>query len=142
MGYPTVSNYIRSYVRARAEAHMNCTILITRGTRPAYLDPTTNTVTAHGKSTVYKGKARIWSVAANTPTGIGETDLILNSATISVPWSINPRNDDTIFVMACPGDPDLVGRGFRITGNDGGALMRATRNLSVVTVGENRSWGL
>lgn len=141
MAPPTISNYIRGYVRSRAEGHMNATIVILRNARPAYVDPTTNQVRAAGKTTVYSGKARIWSVAANTPTGIGDTDLILQSATISIPWRIAPRNDDTVTVLACPGDPDLVGRGFRIVGQDGGAQMRATRNLSVVTIGENRSWG-
>lgn len=140
MGYPTISNYARAYVRARAEAHMNCTVKITRGQRPAYLDRSTGLVTAATANVIYTGKARLWSLDKNSNVNIMETDLVTQNVYISVPWKVAPHNDDIVVVTVCPGDADVVGRAFRVIGQDGAALTRATRRLTCVTLGENRSW--
>lgn len=140
--YPTVSNYARAYVRARAEAHMNSSVRINRGGRGVSLDRTTGLATTNTGSLIYTGKARIWSLDKNGPVSIGDSDLVLQTTQISIPWQTStiPDNDDVVTVTACPGDPDVVGRSFRIIGTDGAALSRATRRLTCVTLAENRSW--
>lgn len=137
----TVSDYARTYLRDRVQGHMNCTIELLRH-RDSSLDETTGLYTAVSKTSVYSGVARIWEASSGSIVEVGEADLALVSTYCSIPFDVDvmPHRDDQVLVTACPGDPDLVGRGYRVLMIDGGGLMRATRKMQLIAQAENRAW--
>lgn len=137
----TIPARARAYVRARAEAQMTCTVRIYRNAKTE-LNPATGQIVSGQGPSVYQGKARIWGVdgAGAIPVGEGEFSTRATYCSIPVGHTPVPRNDDTVLVTACPYDPDLVGRTFRITSVDGGGMMSATRRMQVVGFYENRTW--
>ena len=136
----TVSNYARKYVRSRAEAHMNCQIILSRH-RDGYLDSASGLYTADSGTVYYEGIGRIWDSNTGAIINVGEADLATTVTYCSVPFDTPiPRVDDLLRVVQCSHDPALVGRGFRIIGLDGGGLARATRRMQISALSENRSW--
>lgn len=130
-----------SYVRRRAEAQMQCQVKIYRNAKTE-LNPATGQIVSGQGPVVYQGKARIWGAdgAGAIPVGEGEFTTRATYCSIPVNHTPVPRNDDTVLVLACPYDLDLVGRTFRVVSVDGGGMLSATRRLQVVGFYENRTW--
>lgn len=139
----TVSDYAKRYLKDRVQSHMNCTVAITRLKRGAF-NEVTGLYTATVGAEVYTGPARIWSSNAGTVFDSGGGELAMVTTYCSIPQDVVPvpDKDDQIEVQGCPGDPDLVGRVFRIIFVDGGGLMTPTRKMQIVSQSENRSWDL
>lgn len=136
----TVSDYARRYVRDRAQAHMNCTIILSRH-RDGLLDPDSGLYTADTGKVIYRGKARIWDSTTGAIINVGEADLATTATYCSIPFdSEMPRVDDLIRVISAPVDGALESRGFRVMNVDGGGLIRATRRMQITALAENRSW--
>lgn len=136
----TVSDYARRYVRDRAQAHMNCTIILSRH-RDGLLDPTSGLYTADTGKVIYRGIARIWDSTTGAIINVGEADLVTTVTYCSVPFdAAMPRVDDLVRVVTSPSDDTLETRGFRVMNVDGGGLMRATRRMQITALAENRSW--
>lgn len=136
----TVTNYARRYVRDRAEAHMNCSVTITRH-NAGVLDQDTGLYTADTGKVIYRGIARIWDSSTGAIINVGDADLATTVVYCSIPYdSAVPRVDDTLTVTESPGDPALVDRAFRILFIDGGGLARATRKMQISAIAQNRSW--
>ena len=137
----TIPASASEYVRKRAEAQMQCQVKIYRNTKTE-LNPVTGQIVSGQGQVSYQGKARIWGVDGAGAISIGEADITTRATYCSIPVTHTPvpSNDDTILVLTCPYDPDLVGRTFRITSVDGGGMLSATRRMQVVGFYENRSW--
>lgn len=137
----TVSTWAKSYVRGAAEAQFNCTVRIFPNGTPT-LNATTGAYSAAEGVETYNGPARIWSADGGVTMNLGEGDYATTTTYCSIPWDATPvpENDNQIEVMACPGDPNLVGKVFRVMSVDGGGQMRATRRMQVTALAKNRSW--
>jgi len=137
----TVSAWAKSYVRNSAEAQFDCTVRIFISSTPT-LNTTTGAYTSVEGATIYTGPARIWSVDGGVLMNLGEGDYATMTTYCSIPWDATPvpENDNQIVVTDSPGDPNLVGKVFRVMSVDGGGQMRATRRMQVTALTENRSW--
>ena len=141
MGYPTVSDYARSYVRARAQAHMNCEVVIYSFAPDQVLDENTGLYTAQYGDELYDGVARIYSVDSGGAIAVGEETINTKTTFCSIPWDNQFIAIDTyVEVTSFPGDEQLEDTFWRVVGTDGGGLMRATRRMQITAWTDNRHW--
>lgn len=139
----TISERARKYVRRAAEAQFNCEVRIVHMKDPV-LDETTGNIVAAENEERYAGPARISGGENSGVINIGDGEFAMLRLDVSIPWdtATEARLDDTVIVLTCPGDPELVGHVLRIVSIQAGGQMRATRTMTCQTVTENRSWFL
>jgi hypothetical protein len=120
---------------------MLCQVKIYRNAKTD-LNPSTGQIVSSQGPVLYLGKARIWGADGAGAIPVGEGDFSTRATYCSIPvlHTPVPRNDDTILVVSCPYDQDLVGRSFRITSVDGGGMLSATRKMQIIGFYENRTW--
>ena len=94
------------------------------------------------KSSIYQGKARIYSVAGPQVISVGESDLTFRSTYISIPADVHPapHRDDLVIVLEAVSDEDLQGKAFRVLDVEGGGLVRAVRRMQCTALEESSSW--
>ncbi len=138
--YPTVSNYARSYVRARAEVHMNCTVTIYAKSTNEF-DVNTGLVTSGFAAEIYEGKARVYSIDGGGTLNLGEALISTKTTYCSIPWDTPYVAVDSVVVINdMPGDVENESTTWRVISVDGGGLMRATRRLQIVAWTSSADW--
>ena len=120
--------------RARAESIMLDACTITRETT-AYTDPQTGQQSKN-TTTIYTGRCRIQMQVPGSasPAQPGEAYLLMLQLTVQLPIAVTGvQPGDIVTVTACPMDPELVNRKFRVQGL-GHASHKTSRRLSVQEV--------
>ena len=135
MRYP-ISDRAKRFVRDRATAVMRYTCRIERVIPPTY-DPGTLIASPGDRTTVYEGVCRIWEVSGGSPVMLGDTDLIVQSTNLSIPWDVSvlPRRNDEVLILTAPGeDPVTIGKRFQIQTSAKAGELRATRRFEVTAM--------
>ena len=141
-----VSPYARNYARRHASAHMYYTVQIERMGDP-YFDEATGRMTPRVAEIVYTGPARIWTVSGPQVFTVGEDQMSFDQTNMSIPWNVIPvpHRDDIATVLTYDthsgfGDPELLGRSFRILDVQLGGQMYATRRMTVSAIQPSAAW--
>jgi len=142
-----VSPYARNYARLHAGAHMYYTVLIVRMASPSF-NSSTGMMAAAEKRQIYLGPARIWTVSGPQVLGIGEDAMVFSTTYVSIPWGTSPipNTDDIVTVQSYDphpgyGDPELVGRVYRVLDVELGGQMYAARRMQVTGIQPSAAWG-
>lgn len=127
-----ISPFAASYVRKRTTEHMvdRCKIW-----KPGDV-VVDNDGKAHRDVSLlkYEGPCRFWEVSAGQQIVVGDEQISMTQAYLSLPFdSIIPEQDDIVQITASV-DSDLVGRVVNVTGVVRGGGLRASRKFSVQVV--------
>jgi hypothetical protein len=140
MGYPTVSDRTRTFVRSHSEAHMNCVVSV-YGVAEQIFDEQTGLVRSKLGDVLYSGKGRIYSIDGGGSLNIGEAVIATKSTYCSIPWdSPYIAVDSIVIINEMPGDTFNSDTTWRVLAVDGGGLMRATRRLQLVSLTTDGYW--
>lgn len=140
MGYPTVSARARAYVRARAQAHMNCTVKI-YAISDQIFDEDTGMVRSKFGEVLYTGNGRVYSIDGGGSINVGEAVIATKSTYCSIPWDSPYIPVDSVVVIGdLPGDTFNEDSTWRVLAVDGGGLMRATRRLQLSSWTSDAYW--
>lgn len=132
MKYP-ISPRAKKFVRDRATSVMRYTCRIERVIAPTY-DNTTLVASPGSRTTIYEGVCRVWEVSGGSPVVLGDTDIVIQSTNLSIPWntSVLPRRNDEVLILTAPDeDPVMVGKRFQIQTSAKAGELRATRRFEV-----------
>lgn len=131
-------------VTKRIEQQMLATVTIYRGQLGA-LDTTTGRVGGlTNATTIYSGKARIWTMSGSGVVTLGEGTVDTRSTIVSIPLSARPlpaRDDLVLIGDDNLSDADLDTRALRVLDVDGGGLIGAARKLTCTGYYPSRYWG-
>jgi hypothetical protein len=140
MGYPTISNRARQYVRARSEAHMTCTVTIYASSGISF-NETTGTVTSSYSEELYSGKARIYSIEGSGQLIVGDNVIATKTTYCSIPYdSAYIPVDSVVVISDMPIDLENETTVWRVLSTDGGGLMRAVRRMQITAFTNNANW--
>ena len=142
MGYPTISQRAKNFVRHRATAQMSSAVKIYSGVdASSSLNETTGLVTSSLGTLLYTVKARFSSVEGGGVMDIGENVIATKSTYCSIPWDSEyiPR-DSIIIVKEFIDDPQNENACWRVLATDGGGLIRAVRRMQVVSFTPTPNW--
>lgn len=135
-----ISKFAASYVRRRTTDRMEdeCRIY-----RPGEMeiDPVTKKAKRGNPEVKYEGPCRFWEVQAGTPSVIGDQQLTVSTAYLSLPFnSYVPEQDDIVLITKSV-DSDLVDRTVQVISVVRGGGLRASRRFQVRLVDSQKaSW--
>lgn len=140
MGRPPYSARTLAYLRSRLNDNMLGQLQVLRRAQPT-LDTDSLLLTTKVATTVYAGKARIYSSNGGAPIYVGEGIIAVTATTVSLPFDAPEiKVDDIVLVSSFGADPQLVADTYTVKDVAGGGLMRATRQLSCQAYQANRWW--
>jgi hypothetical protein len=140
MGRPPYSARTLAYARSRLADNMLGAIQVLRRAVPT-LDSTSLVLTTTVATTVYDGKARIYSSNGGAPIFVGEGIIAVTATTVSLPHDAPEiKVDDIVLVTSFGADVQLQDDTYTVKDVAGGGLMRATRQLSCQAYQANRWW--
>lgn len=134
-----ISPRARKYVRAQATAIMEATCRIERVSAGSY-DEDTLKQSAGARVTLYEGPCRLWESTGRAEVAIGDSELIMQSTNLSIPWDSAfeadvqhpaPRRDDQFVILSHHTDSAVVGRRGAILDVAKAGDLRATRRYGV-----------
>lgn len=143
MALAPVSDWSRSFIRARVEAAMTYTVQILRG-QLGTLDPSTGLVGGlSDDSEIYNGIARVRTIGSSGTVNIGGAEVAVRTVVVSIPITAPvPHVDDLLKVLTDgQSDTDADTRIFRIVGVDGGSLFGDARRMTCSGWYNSRYWG-
>lgn len=135
MKYP-ISARAKKFVRDRATAVMLYECKIERVVPPTF-DNVTLIGSSGTRTLVYEGVCRLWEVSGGSAVVLGDTDLIVQTTNLSIPWDVSvlPRRNDEVLITGAPGeDPFVIGKRYQIQTSAKAGEMRATRRFEVLTM--------
>lgn len=134
MVYP-ISQRAINFVRKRATEVMQYTCKIERVTNGDH-NETTLVYTPGSRTTIYEGVCRIWEVSGASTVVVSDTDVVMQSTNLSIPWDVSvvPQHFDEVLILTAPTDPALVNKRFQIQSSAKAGELRATRRFTVISM--------
>jgi hypothetical protein len=133
------------YLRRYADANMTSLVEILRIDDPV-IDADNPSVAEPVKvKRVYQGKARIYQASGQGGTAIADEDMAFSTSYISIPsvdpnGAVIPVQVNDFFRIIDTGDPELVGRMFRVLDVDAGGQWSASRRCMVTGAQRYEGW--
>lgn len=132
---------VEGYVRRYAESNMRDSVRVTRPGAPV-LDIVAGSLTAGNAAIVYEGPGRIYGVGGPVDYQLGDEPQHFSSTYVSIPVRDSddvttfgtPQVEDVVEVLACPGDPEMVGRHFQVQDVEAAGQWTAVRRLQLVGI--------
>ena len=134
-----VSDFARDYITGQADSLMDSTIRIS--TPGTVYDIATRRNTTTSGAVKYEGPARIWEQAAGSVTMVGDDEIVMSQAYMSIPWDAPVPHNDDLTLIVDSSDPDLVGRTVNIDSVSRGGSLTASRQFRVtLSVSKRETW--
>lgn len=133
-----VSQFASSYVRRRTTDRMVDACKIWKPGAPV-VDPVTKKASRSAGELKYEGPCRFWEVSAGSQVIIGDEQVTMTNAYLSVPYNTPVPESDDIVQITASDDPDLVGRTVHIISMVRGGGLRASRVFQVSVTDSKRS---
>lgn len=143
---PVDHTLVEQYVRTYARGNMRNTVRIDRSADPVF-DQATGTLQAPDPVSIYDGPARIYSVTGPVQYSVGDEPQFYSSTNVSIPMLDDagvavtaPHVNDTVTVLAAPGNPGMIGRTFQVQDVESGGQWSAVHRMSVVGIQNSPNW--
>jgi len=134
MVYP-ISRQAIDFVRKRATEVMQYQCRIERVTAGEH-DEDSLVYTPGSRTVIYEGVCRVWEVSGGSPVVINESDIVMQSTNLSIPWDVPvvPQRNDEVLITSAPTDPALLNKRFQIQDSAKAGEMRPTRRFTVISM--------